>query len=64
MALATDWLQFLSSLNPMTHAVDATRAVFNGDWGSPEIVIGVVITSLVAVFSVWFGARAFNRAVA
>jgi len=64
MALAPGWLQFLSSLNPMTHAVDATRAVFNGDWGSPEIVIGVVITSLVAVFAVWFGARAFNRAVA
>jgi ABC-2 type transport system permease protein len=64
MALAPEWLQFLSSLNPMTHAVDATRAVFNGDWGSPEIVIGVVITSLVAVFAVWFGARAFNRAVA
>jgi ABC-2 type transport system permease protein len=64
MALAPGWLQFLSSLNPMTHAVDATRAVFNGEWGSPEIVIGVVITSVVAVFAVWFGARAFNRAVA
>ena len=64
MALAPDWLQFLSSLNPMTHAVDATRAVFNGDWGSPEIVLGVAVTSVVAVFAVWFGARAFNRAVA
>lgn len=64
MALAPDWLQFLSSLNPMTHAVDATRAVFNGEWGSPEIVIGVAVTSVVAVFAVWFGARAFNRAVA
>ena len=64
MTLAPDWLAFLSNLNPLTHAVDAARALFNGDWGSPEIVIGVVMTSLIAVFAVWFGARAFNRAVA
>ena len=41
MALAPDWLQFLSTINPLTHAVDAARALFNGDWGNPEIAIGV-----------------------
>ena len=64
MALAPDWLQFLSSINPMTHAVDAARALFNGDWGNPDILIGTAISSVVAVFAIWFGARAFNRAVA
>jgi ABC-2 type transport system permease protein len=64
MALAPTWLEFLSNINPLTHAVDAARALLNGDWGNPEILIGVVITSLVAVFAVWFGARSFNRAVA
>src|SRR6188768_3960161 len=34
MALAPDWLQFLSTINPLTHTVDAVRALFNGDRGS------------------------------
>ena len=41
MALAPDWLQFLSTINPLTHAVDAARALFNGDWGNPDVAIGV-----------------------
>ena len=41
MALAPAWLQTLSSLNPFTHTVDAARALFNGQWGDPEIAIGV-----------------------
>ena len=61
MALAPGWLQFLSTINPLTHAVDAARALFNGDWGSPEIPIGVGITSILAVFSVWLAARTFSR---
>ncbi len=64
MALAPDWLQFLSTLNPLTHVVDAARALFNGDWGNPEIMIGVTITSVLAVFAVWLAARSFGRAIA
>jgi ABC-2 type transport system permease protein len=62
MALAPDWLQFLSSLNPLTHAVDAARALFNGQWGSPDIALGVGITTVFAVLSVWLAARTFSRA--
>jgi ABC-2 type transport system permease protein len=64
MALAPDWLQFLSTLNPLTHAVDAVRALFNGDWGNPDIAIGVALSSILAVIAVWIGARSFSRAVA
>jgi len=64
MALAPAWLQFLSNINPVTHAVDAARALFNGDWGSPEIAIGVGLMTVFAVFSVWFAARTFGRAAA
>jgi ABC-2 type transport system permease protein len=62
MALAPDWLQFLSSLSPFTHVVDAARAVFNGHWGDPEIRIGVAVTTVLAVISVWVAARTFSRA--
>jgi ABC-2 type transport system permease protein len=62
MALAPDWLQFLSSINPLTHAVDAARALFNGQWGDPEITIGVGLTFVLAVISVWVASRTFSRA--
>jgi ABC-2 type transport system permease protein len=64
MTLAPDWLQFLSTINPLTHAVDAARALFNADWGNPDIAIGVTISAIFAVFAVWVGSRAFTRAVA
>jgi ABC-2 type transport system permease protein len=64
MALAPDWLQFLSTINPLTHAVEAARALFNGDWGNPDIAVGVTISAIFAVFAVWVGSRAFTRAVA
>jgi ABC-2 type transport system permease protein len=64
MALAPGWLQFLSSINPLTHAVDAARALFNGDWANPEILLGVGLTSVLAVIAVWLAARSFGRAVA
>ena len=62
MALAPDWLQTLSSLNPLSHAVDAARALFNGQWGSPEIPIGVGLMAILAVLSVAIAARTFSRA--
>lgn len=61
MALAPDWLRFLSSINPLTHAVDAARALFNADWGNSEIAIGIAITAALAVVAVWISARTFNR---
>jgi ABC-2 type transport system permease protein len=62
MALAPDWLQTLSSINPLTHAVDAARALFNGDWGDPDIAVGVTISAVTAVIAVWIGSLTFSRA--
>ena len=62
MALAPDWLRFLSNLNPLTHATDAARALFNSDWGNPEIRIGVLITGALAAFAIWIASRTFSRA--
>jgi ABC-2 type transport system permease protein len=64
MTLAPEWLKTLSSLNPLTHGVDAARALFNGDWTNPDVAIGVTITAICAVLAVWVGSRAFSRAVA
>ena len=62
LALAPDWLKFLSTVNPLTHAADAARALFNGDWGNPEIAIGTAIMGALAVLAIWLASRAFSRA--
>jgi len=62
MALAPDWLRFIASLNPLTHAVDASRALFNGDWGNVEVPIGIGLTTILAIGAVWLASRAFSRA--
>ena len=49
-------------VNPLTHAADAARALFNSDWGNPEIAIGVLITAALAAFAVWIASRTFSRA--
>jgi ABC-2 type transport system permease protein len=64
MALAPDWLQTLSALNPLTHAVDAARALFNGVWDDPQIVVGSVVMGVLALISLWVAARAFARTTA
>ena len=61
MALAPDWLQTLSTLNPLTHAVDAARALFNGLWDDPQIVVGSVVMGTLALLSLWIASRAFAR---
>lgn len=64
MSLAPDWLRTVASANPFDHAVEAARALFNGQWGNPEIGIGVAIMVVLAGLAVWVGSRAFSRAVA
>jgi ABC-2 type transport system permease protein len=64
MALAPDWLQTLSNLNPLTHTVDAARALFNGAFDDPKLAVGVAVTAVAAVLAVLAGGRAFSRAVA
>jgi ABC-type multidrug transport system permease subunit len=64
MSLAPDWLQTVVGFNPFEHLVEAARAVFNGQWGNPEILIGAGLMAALAVIAVWVGSRAFSRAVA
>jgi ABC-2 type transport system permease protein len=62
MALAPDWLKFLSSINPLTHMVNAARALFNGTWGDPEILLGVGLSVVFAVLALTIASRSFARA--
>ena len=64
MTLAPQWLQTISKLNPLYHAVAAIRALFNANFADGEIGLGVVLLAALAILAVWGGTRAFGRAAA
>jgi ABC-2 type transport system permease protein len=64
LTFAPDWLQTLADLNPLSHAVEAARALFNGQFGDPVVVTGVVLMGVLAALALWLGSRAFGRSVA
>jgi ABC-2 type transport system permease protein len=64
MSFAPEWLRTVASLNPLYHAVLAIRALFNAQWGNPDVLSGILIMVGCAVLSIWIASRAFNRATA
>jgi len=62
--LAPDWLQVVAHANPLYYAVEAARALFNGDLGDPNVYLGIGIWAVVAALALWLGSRSFGRAVA
>ncbi|NEE00501.1 ABC transporter permease [Phytoactinopolyspora halotolerans] len=61
MTLAPRWLETLATVNPLSHTVDAARALFAGDFGDSEVVVGSVVSIAVAVLLAVVGARTFRR---
>jgi len=61
MSLAPGWLRHTSQVNPLTHVVDATRALFRGDFGDNNVWIGGVITIALGALLAWWGTRTFQR---
>jgi ABC-2 type transport system permease protein len=64
MSLAPDWLRTIASLNPLYHATLAIRSLFNADFGSPDVAVGLAATGGCALLSIWVASRTFNRATA
>ncbi|GLZ81036.1 transport permease protein [Actinorhabdospora filicis] len=64
MALAPDWLQTVAKFNPFAYAVNAARALFNGDLHSPSIWQAALFIGGLMVLLVIWSARKFGRAAA
>jgi ABC-2 type transport system permease protein len=64
ISLAPEWLRAIASINPLAYAVDAARAVFNGQLDDISVVKGVLIMSVLALISTVVAARQFGRAIA
>jgi ABC-2 type transport system permease protein len=59
--LGPDWLKNLSAVIPLRHTLDALRALFLGDYGDNEVLIGTLFTVAVAVLLTWWGSRQFQK---
>lgn len=61
MDLAPGWLYALSRINPVSHVVDAERALFNGGFAVSEIGLGAGVAVAVAALALALGARSMRR---
>jgi ABC-2 type transport system permease protein len=61
MSLAPAWLRHTSQVNPLTHVVDATRALFRGDWGNGDVLWGIGVTIVLGALLAAWGTRTFQR---
>jgi ABC-2 type transport system permease protein len=61
MSLAPAWLRHTSQANPLTYVVDATRALFRGDFGDHHVWVGALVTVGLGALLAWWGTRTFQR---
>ncbi|MDP9101810.1 MAG: ABC transporter permease [Actinomycetota bacterium] len=64
LSLAPAWLKHVSQANPLSYSVDALRALFRGDLGNRDVVLGAVCTVALAGLLSWWGTRTFQRSSA
>jgi ABC-2 type transport system permease protein len=64
MALAPSWLRNLSKVNPLTHSLDALRALFHGTLSSSDVAWGTAASLAMAGLLLWWGSRTFARSSA
>jgi ABC-2 type transport system permease protein len=56
-----DWLYTLSRIDPLSHVVDGVRAVIAGDLGSSSVLVGGIISVVLAGLCLLWGTRSFRR---
>jgi len=61
LALAPIWLQDVAKVNPFSYAVNATRALFAGNFQNVGIIEGFVIIGVLAVIVFLWGLRSLNK---
>jgi ABC-2 type transport system permease protein len=56
-----DWLYTLSRINPLSHIVDAVRAIIAGDLASRPVLVGGLVSVALLVLCLYLGVRTFRR---
>jgi ABC-2 type transport system permease protein len=64
LSLGPTWLRVLGHLNPMYYAVQAARDLAAGSVGAQAVGIGFAVTGAAAGLALYWGTRAYQRAMA
>ncbi|HUN34136.1 MAG TPA: ABC transporter permease [Trebonia sp.] len=64
LSLGPTWLRVLGHLNPMYYAVVAARSLAAGTIGTAGVGVGFLVTAAAAALALWWGTRAYHRAMA
>jgi ABC-2 type transport system permease protein len=62
MTNAPNWLYVASRFNPLSYLVDAERALFRGEFWTPEIGYGFAVAAVVAAVGLTIGSLTIRRA--
>jgi ABC-2 type transport system permease protein len=58
---APAWMRAVSAVNPINWVVQAERALFAGELGSPAVLWGVLSAAALAAVGLWVGIRGIKR---
>jgi ABC-2 type transport system permease protein len=64
LSLGPTWLRVLGHVNPMYYAVQAARSLAAGTVATATVGVGFLVMAAIAALSVWWGTRAYQRAMA
>jgi len=64
LSLGPTWLRVAGHLNPMYYAVQAARDLAAGTIGTAAVGVGFLVTGAAAALALWWGTRAYQRAMA
>lgn len=64
LTFAPQWMQTVAQINPLTHAIDAARALIDGAFANPSILIGFGLFGVLTVLCAIWVTRAIRQATA
>jgi ABC-2 type transport system permease protein len=64
LTLAPKIIRALASVNPLAYQVNASRALFLGNFADSAIIVSVIMLVGLAVLAFWWAIRSFRRAAA
>lgn len=64
LTLAPRWLQTIAAFNPLSYAVDALRALFQGSYMDTSVIYGFAMITVLAAAALAWAAQSFRRATA
>lgn len=62
LTLAPQVIRTIAAFNPLAHAVDAARALVNGNLNDNAVISGFGILVVLSVLGLWWATRAFRQA--